>query len=189
MQGSTASCTRSALFVGALTLAAGTVFSESATDVDSVTGASVGYSHEGVMQGHQHGDSPDGMMTKFGAELGLTAQQQTDIQIIMSDYGERFGDLAKLGRASAEELLSMAPDDPAYRVKTEEASALAATSAAEMVVLLAEMRGKLYAVLTEAQRETLRRKIAEKKQQLEEKKQQQQDGDESHDRPLEQFIR
>jgi len=172
----------------ALLMATGGVFAETGAEVDSVSSASTSIMHDCTMEGHQHSDSPAGMMTWFTDELGLTAQQQTDIQIIASDYGERFRDLAKLGRATAEELFSMAPDDPAYREKTGEASALAATSAAETIVLLAEMRGKLYAILTVAQRETLRQKIAAKKQQLEEQKQQQQDGDEAHDRPLEQFI-
>jgi len=182
MQGS---ATRRALFASALVLSIGAGGVFAGTQVDSVTGAST---DDCTMHGHPNGDSTAGMMTQFTDELGLTAQQKTDIQIITSDYGERFRDLAKLGRTSAEELLSMSPDDPAYREKTDEVSAMAATSAAETIVLLAEMRGKLHAVLTEAQRETLRQKIAEKKQQLEEQKQQQQDGDEAHDRPLEQFI-
>lgn len=190
MQGSSPRRAHSALFAAALALSIGTggVFAETADETDAVTGASTHLGHDWSIDGYQHGDSSAGMMTQFTDELGLTAQQQTDIQIITSDYGERFRDLAKLGRTTAEELLSLAPDDPAYREKTDEASALAATSVAEIVVLLAEMRGKLYAVLTEAQREMLRQKIAEKKQQLEEKKQQQQDGDEAHDRPLDQFI-
>ena len=42
-------------------------------------------------------------------------------------------DLAKLGRNTAEELMSIEPSGPTYRAKTDEASALAANSAAEMV--------------------------------------------------------
>lgn len=179
------------ILLGAMALSIGTaaaVAESSTTDVDAVTTASAGAQHDCYMTGYQHGGTPEDMLAQFREELALTGQQQTDIQIIMSDYAERFRDLARLGRTTAEELLSMAPDDPAYRTKTDEASALAANSAAEMVVLLAEMRGKLHAVLTDAQRETLRQKIAEKKQQLEEQKQQNQDGDDSHDRPLDQFI-
>lgn len=162
----------------------------SATDeIDAVSTATLYEAHEC----HEHhstdgsGD-PQQMMQQFFDELGLTGQQQTDIQIITSDYAERFRDLARLGRTTAEELMSLSPDDPTYRDKTDEVSALAATSAAEMVVLMAEMRAKLHAVLTDQQRTTLREKIEQKKRELEEKKLQQQQDEESHDRPLEQFI-
>ncbi|MFQ5634907.1 MAG: Spy/CpxP family protein refolding chaperone, partial [Gammaproteobacteria bacterium] len=125
---------------------------------------------------HEDGISRDPVM-RFAEELGLTGQQQSDIRIIASDYAERFRDLAKLGRETAEDLLSLAPDNPAYRAKTDEASALAATSAAEMIVLLAEMRAKFYAVLTDEQRRTLQRKLDEKTRQVEEnKRQRRQDG-------------
>ena len=45
---------------------------------------------------------------------------------------------------------------PAYRALTDEASAMAASSAAELVVLLSEMRGKLHSVLTPEQRQRFR---------------------------------
>jgi Spy/CpxP family protein refolding chaperone len=141
------------------------------------------------MHGNFDGRAPEQMLQQFKDEFGLTGQQQTDIQIIVSDYGERLGDIARLGRDTAEDLLATDPDDPAYRDKTDDAAALAANSAAETVVLLAEMRAKLHAVLTPAQRETLRRKIDEKKAEFEQKKQQRQMDGESHDRPLGQFIR
>ena len=127
-------------------------------------------------------------MQQLVDELGLTGQQQTDIQIITSDYAERFRDLAKLGRTTAEELLDIEPDDPTYREKTDEASVLAASSAAETVILLAEMRAKLYAVLTAEQRARLREKIEEKKREIEQKRLESEQEGESHDRPLEQFI-
>ncbi len=156
---------------------------------DAVTGASESLDGQCDAYAGHEGRSPEAMMSQFASELGLTSQQQTDIQIIMSDYGVRFRDLAKLARQTAGELLEMAPDDPGYRAKTDEAAALAASNAAEVVVLLAEMRGKLHAVLTPEQRVLLQQKLDEKKRQLEEKKlQHQQDDDASHDRPLEQFI-
>jgi len=149
--------------------------------------------HEGcsmhAMHGTMDGSSPQDMLQRFADELALTGQQQQDLQIIGSDYAERFRDLGELGRKSAEELMSLEPSDPSYGPKTDEASALAATSAAEMVILLSEMRAKLYAVLTEAQRETLRQKIADKRQELEQKKlEYEQQDSESHDRPMSQFI-
>jgi len=151
------------------------------------------HSHEScpmhAMHGGTDGSTPEEMMQQFSAELGLSGQQQQDLQILMSDYAERFRDLGELGRKSAEELMSIEPSDPTYRAKTDEAAEFAATSAAEMVILLSEMRGKLYAVLTEAQREILRQKIAEKRQEFEQKKlERQQQETESHDRPMSQFI-
>ena len=123
----------------------------SAADVDAVTSASP-YGHTGP-----HGDrNPEGMMTRWTDELGLTAQQQSDLQIIMGDYAARLRDLAQLGRDTAKNLLQTAPDDPGYRALTDEASALAASSAAELIVLLSEMRGKLHSVLTPEQRQRFR---------------------------------
>ncbi|MBT8442040.1 MAG: periplasmic heavy metal sensor [Gammaproteobacteria bacterium] len=159
------------------------------TEVDAVSSATSYGNHDCEQHHGQHGgQSRENMMQQFFDELGLSGQQQADIQIITSDYAERFRDLAKLGRATAEELMNLAPDDPSYRDKTDEASALAASSAAEMVVLLAEMRAKLYAVLTDDQRARLKEKIEQKKLELEEKKLQRQQDTESHDRPFEQFI-
>ena len=57
--------------------------------------------------------------------------------------------------------MAIEPDDPSYDVRTQEASALAASSAAETVILLAEMRGKLYRLLTPEQRDRLRSLRAE----------------------------
>lgn len=175
------------LMLVAGSLGAETVLAES--EADSLTGASETLDGHCEAYSGYEGRSPEAMMSEFAGELGLTSQQQTDIQIIVSDYGVRFRDLARLGRQTAGELLNMAPDDPGYRAKTDEAAALAASNAAEVVVLLAEMRGKLHAVLTPDQRLLLQQKLDEKKQQLEEKKRQyQQEDDASHDRPLEQFI-
>jgi len=176
----------------AATLCATAVLAQDAAtsaSVDAVSSATPHAQHDCARHhAHRDGQTPENMMQQFFDELGLTGQQQADIQIITSDYAERFKDLAKLGRATAEELMNLAPDDPSYRDQTDEASALAATSAAEMVVLMAEMRAKLYAVLTIDQRAKLQEKIEQKKRELEEKKLQRQQDTESHDRPFEQFI-
>ena len=103
----------------------------STTDGDTVTAATTDETqHCSEHHFSQGGEQPEQMMQQFFDELGLTGQQQTDIQIITSDYAERFRDLARLGRTTAEELMSLEPDDPAYRDKTDEASAVAATSTA-----------------------------------------------------------
>ena len=119
-------------------------------NVDVVSGASV-TQYSGSMQ-HPHGESGE-MMAHWGDELGLTGQQKTDIQIIIADYMPRYRDLAKIGRDTAAGLMRMSPDSPDYVSETQKASATAASSAAELVTLLSEMRGKLHAVLTDAQRQ------------------------------------
>jgi Spy/CpxP family protein refolding chaperone len=127
---------------------------------DALTGASPVFSKD-HSAGQEHWMSHDGtgrfdeFRTKWADELGLTGQQQSDIQIIIADYAPRFRDLARLGRDTAKALLETSPGDPAYVDRTRDASALAASSAAELVTLLAEMRGKLYSVLTPEQRDKL----------------------------------
>ncbi len=117
-------------------------------DVDVVSGASSSYFSDSMK--HRYGESGDAMM-HWGDELGLTGQQRTDIQIIMADYMPRYRDLAKIGRETASGLMRISPDDPEYVDQTQKASATAASSAAELVTLLSEMRGKLYAVLGDEQ--------------------------------------
>ena len=139
----------------------------SASETDAVTGASPSTGHDYRAAWPARHDQQSERMTRWADELGLTAQQRSDLQIITSDYATRFRDLAKLGRDSASELMQMAPDDPAYRDQTQDASALAASSAAELVTLLAEMRGKLYSVLTAEQRETFHEKLQSHRDQKE----------------------
>jgi Spy/CpxP family protein refolding chaperone len=124
-----------------------------AGEPDAITGASpdTGHDYHASWEGKQ-GEAHE-RMTRWADELGLSAQQRSDMQIISSDYATRFRDLAQLGRDTAQDLMQTAPDDPSYFGKTQNASALAASSAAELVTLLAEMRAKLYSVLTAEQRE------------------------------------
>lgn len=132
-----------------------------AEDVDAVSGASA-HTYSGSGQ-HPFGDS-DNAIAHFADELGLTGQQRTDIQIIIADYMPRYRDLAELGRDSAAGLLRLAPDSPEYVVETQKASATAASSAAELVTLLSEMRAKLYAVLSPEQRQKLQELIESRHQ-------------------------
>jgi Spy/CpxP family protein refolding chaperone len=134
-----------------LTAAALMVFSPVAgsTDADLISGASQAAPYDSKRFSFGENGGP---MSGWADELALTGQQRTDIQIIVADYMPRYRDLAKLGQETAAGLLSMAPDDPGYREATQQASATAAASAAELVILLGEMRGKLHAVLRDEQR-------------------------------------
>jgi len=131
----------------------------SAEEVDMVTAASPAATLDGS-NFWLHGGSPADGTLPWADELGLTGQQRTDIQIVLADYAPRLGDLVKLARDTAKNLLATPPDAPEYGDQTQEAGAIAASSAAEVVVLLAEMRGKLYALLTPEQREKLPELIA-----------------------------
>jgi Spy/CpxP family protein refolding chaperone len=114
---------------------------------------------------HDSSQAPEDFMQTFADELGLSGQQQQDLKILMADYGERLRDLAKLMRESSEKLLRTEPGDPNYWPLAQEVSALAATSTAETVILLSELREKIHAVLTADQRAELKRRIAERKAQ------------------------
>jgi len=114
---------------------------------------------------HNDGQSPADAMQAFANELGLTGQQQKDLQILTADYGERLRDLAKLMRESGEKLLTTEPADPNYWPLAQEVSATAATSAAETIILISEMREKFNMVLTVDQRAELKRRIEERKAQ------------------------
>ena len=133
-----------------------------AESLDVVSGASPMTTHP--MTAHGSDNAYGERLKQFTDELGLTGQQLTDIQIITTNYATRLGDMARLGRVTAESLLGTDPADPDYRQHTDEAAALAASSAAETVVLLAEMRAMLYKVLTAEQRDLLRQKLEEAKQ-------------------------
>jgi hypothetical protein len=114
---------------------------------------------------HNGGQTPADVMQTFATELGLSGQQQQDLQILTADYGERLRDLAKLMRDSAEKLTKTEPGDPDYWPLAQEVSASAASTSAETVILISEMREKLHAVLTADQRAELKRRIEERKAQ------------------------
>lgn len=114
---------------------------------------------------HDSTQTPADAMQAFASELGLTSQQRQDLQILTADYGERLRDLAKLMRESGEKLMKTEPGDPNYWPLAQEVSATTASSTAETVILLSEMREKFSMVLTADQRAELKRRIEERKAQ------------------------
>jgi len=109
------------------------------------------------------GKNPADMMTELATELDLSGQQQQDLKILAADYGARLRDLAKLMRETAGKLMKTEPGTPEYWPLAQETSATAASSAAETIILVSEMREKLYQLLTADQRAELKRRIEERK--------------------------
>lgn len=117
------------------------------------------------LTGYDRTQSPADAMQAWATELGLTGQQQQDLQILTADYGERLRDLAKLMSESARKLMGTEPGNPDYWPLAQEVSAFAASSSAETVILISEMREKFSMVLTADQRAELKRRIEERKAQ------------------------
>ncbi len=111
---------------------------------------------------HDGTQNPADYMQTFANELGVTGQQLQDLQILAADYAERLRDLAKLMGDSAKKLAGTKPGDPNYWPLAQEVSASAASSSAETVILISEMREKFSAVLTAEQRAELKRRIEER---------------------------
>jgi len=112
-----------------------------------------------ALTGYDRTQSPADAMQAWATELGLTGQQQQDLQILTADYGERLRDLAKLMSESASKLMGTEPGSPDYWPLAQEVSAFAASSSAETVILVSEMREKFSMVLTADQRAELKRRI------------------------------
>ena len=109
--------------------------------------------------------APADFMKKFAGEIGLSGQQQQDLQILTADYGERLRDLAILGRESVEKLANTEPGNSDYWPLAQEVSASAAANTAETVILISELREKVNAILTADQRTELKRRLDELKAQ------------------------
>jgi hypothetical protein len=146
-----------------ITLVATGTVSADHTGIAGTHGAHAKIASDCRLTGYDSSQSPMDFMQSFADELGLSGQQQQDLKILMSDYGERLRDLTKLMREPGEKLLRTEPGDPNYWPLAQEVSALAASSSAETVILISEMREKIHAVLTADQRAELKRQIEERK--------------------------
>ena len=107
--------------------------------------------------------SREEIMRKLADEYGLTGQQQLDLQVLVTDYAERLRQIATQMRDSSQRLANTEPGDPYYWTLTQEVSAQASSGAGETVILLSELREKVYQVLTAEQRAEFKRRIEERK--------------------------
>lgn len=115
--------------------------------------------------GYTSGEKPsrEAMMQKLTDEFGLTGQQQQDLQVLVADYAERLQQIATQMRTTGERLANTEPDDPYYWPLAQDFSAQASAAAGESVILLSELRQKVYQVLTAEQRAAIKQRIEEAK--------------------------
>lgn len=109
--------------------------------------AQAGAHRSGAGMGSQGGPEGMDMLAKMGEKLDLSDPQAQELGSLMEIYRPRFEELAKRGKANRKDLLAMAPDDPRYSALTDEVSAEAGRTAAEVVVLMAELQVNAYSLL------------------------------------------
>jgi Spy/CpxP family protein refolding chaperone len=114
-----------------------------------------GYGHHGMSKGMGMGmDGGMGMLPRIGEKLGLSEAQKTDLAALLEMYRPRFKEIAARGKEDRAALLAMAPDDSDYAELSARVSQEAGQAAAEVVTLLAELQGTVYALLTPEQQAT-----------------------------------
>jgi Spy/CpxP family protein refolding chaperone len=98
-----------------------------------------------------HGPGPLHLFMK----LGLSADQQASIKAIITAAKPQMKALGEQMRANQQKLMQTKPDDPNYANTVAEVSQSNATLAAERTTQTSELRSKMYAVLTPAQKTQL----------------------------------
>ena len=134
--------------------------------------------------GGQRGGGPMGGLSGPRAEvlfeaLDLTPEQRDSMEAIRESYRPRLESLRKSGRDNRRALAETAPDNPDYATVVAAASQAAAEHASQLVLVTAEMRREVHAVLTPEQqakarelRVTMRERVQERRQQRREWRQQ-----------------
>lgn len=102
--------------------------------------------------------------------LDLSSEQRDVIEDIEASYRPQFEALRDSGRDSRRALLETTPDDPDYATVVAEASQAAGQNASQLVLLAAELRRELYAVLTPEQREKALQLRAEMRERFQERR-------------------
>jgi Spy/CpxP family protein refolding chaperone len=110
-----------------------------------------GWGHHGGPDGGPHAWGPAHLYRK----LGLTADQQASVKAIMEAARPSFESLRKQMRDNDAKLRATTPDDPNYAQIASDAGQTQGTLATQMFAQQADLRAKLYAVLTPAQKTQL----------------------------------
>ncbi len=101
--------------------------------------------------GGHHGWGP----ARLYAKLGLSVEQQASVKSILAAAGPGLKSLHQQIRANSMKLRQTSPDDPNYASIANEVSQTHGTLSTQLVAQLADVRSKLYAVLTPAQKTQL----------------------------------
>jgi protein CpxP len=135
------------LLAGGALLTAATSFSiaNAADDATTATPA------PGSQAPGRHGFGPERIFSK----LGLTADQQASIQSIMAAAKPQMKSLHEQMRANHLKLMQTKPDNPNYGNVVAEVAQANAALASQRTTQAAELRTKMYAVLTPAQKTQL----------------------------------
>ncbi len=134
---------------------------------------------------HRHeGSYSEADMQRFRErmdKLALSDAQKQDMASLMRIYQPRFKALRERGAADREALFAAAPDATGYAALTDAVSIEAGRTAAEVVVLMAELQANAYALLTPDQQaeyramkvkawEKAQEKARQRKEQMSEKR-------------------
>jgi Spy/CpxP family protein refolding chaperone len=105
--------------------------------------------------GHPGGPGHEfGPMRMYG-ELGLSPAQKADIQAIFASAAPAMKALHEQARANEAKLRQTSPDDPNYASVSAEVSQTHGSLESQMLAKRADVRAKIYAVLTPAQKTQL----------------------------------
>jgi len=139
-----------------------------------------GYGHHGMSKGMGM-DGGMGMLPRMGEKLGLSEAQKTDLAALLEMYRPRFKQIATRGKEDRAALLAMAPDDSEYAELSARVSQEAGLAAAEVVTLLAELQGTVYALLTSEQQATYLELRASQKERMQNRRDRYKQG--NHHKP------
>ncbi len=141
-----------------------------------------GQGHHGMSKGMGMGmDGGMGMLSRMGEKLGLSETQKTDLAALLELYRPRFKQIAARGKQDRAALLTMAPDDSDYAELSARVSQEAGLAAAEVVTLLAELQGTVYALLTPEQQAEYLELRASREQRMQDRRERYQQG--NHHKP------
>jgi len=141
-----------------------------------------GHGHHGMSKGMGMGmDGGMGMLSRMGEKLGLSETQKTDLAALLELYRPRFKQIAARGKQDRAALLTMAPDDSDYTELSARVSQEAGLAAAEVVTLLAELQGTVYALLTPEQQAEYLELRASREQRMQDRRERYQQG--NHHKP------
>jgi hypothetical protein len=133
-----------------------------AADTDAVTGATQTQSHDSANWSTANVFAPDTGSLQLANELELTLEQRDRIQLALYELEPRARQLAENSKALREAFMATSPEAPDYATVTAQVSQSAASHAAELVMLAADVRARMAGLLSDEQKNQLKEKLREK---------------------------